>query len=80
MQEAARDQPELIEVTADPIVSSDVKGSRRSVLFDLGGTVKAGRRTIKMLIWHESLGHANRILDLIRLYAELDSRNSGGTH
>ncbi len=70
---AAAAQPELIAATADPIVSSDVKGRSQSILVDLKGTLKAGSKLIKVLAWHESLGHARRILDLATLYAGLDS-------
>ena len=69
---AAAAEPEVIAATADPIVSSDVKGCSQSILVDLKGTLKAGSRLIKVLAWHESLGHARRILDLAALYAGLD--------
>ena len=70
---AAADRPELIAATADPIVSSDVKGCSQSILVDLKGTLKAGSKLIKILAWHESLGHARRILDLAALYAGLEA-------
>ena len=68
---AAAAEPELIATTRDPIVSSDVKGCSQSILVDLRGTLKAGSKLIKILAWHESLGHARRILDLAALYAGL---------
>ncbi len=70
--DAARAMPELIETTADPIVSSDVRGCDKSLLVDLKGCMPAGSRMLKILAWHESLGHARRILDVIRAYAQLD--------
>ncbi len=70
---ASAAEPDLIAATADPIVSSDVKGCSQSILVDLKGTLKAGSRLIKLLAWHESLGHARRILDLAALYAGLDA-------
>ena len=70
---AAAREPELIAVTPDPIVSSDVKGCSQSILVDLKGTLKAGSNLIKILAWHEYLGHARRILDLAALYSELES-------
>ena len=70
---AAAAEPELIAATGDPIVSSDVKGCSQSILVDLKGTLKAGGKLIKVLAWHESLGHARRILDLAALYAGLDN-------
>lgn len=65
--------PELAAVTEDPIVSSDVKGRPESLLVDLQGTLRAGERLVKLLAWHETLGHARRILDLAAHYAELDA-------
>ena len=74
---AAAAEPELIATTSDPIVSSDVKGRSESLLVDLKGTMKAGQRLIKVLGWHESLGHARRILDLAALYGTLDAAGAG---
>ena len=70
---AAAAEPDLIATTDDPIVSSDVKGCPQSILVDLKGTLKAGSKLIKVLAWHESLGHARRILDLAALYAGVDT-------
>jgi glyceraldehyde 3-phosphate dehydrogenase len=69
--------PGLLQVVSDPIVSSDVIGCSASLLFDLQGTIKAGRRTVKLLGWYESLGHAARLLDVVRLYANLESVTGG---
>ena len=77
---AALQAPDLIAATEDPIVSSDVKGCRQSLLVDLQGTLKAGERLIKVLAWHESLGHAQRILDLAALYADLDAQQAKEKH
>ena len=71
MRAAARAQPELIGVTEDPIVSSDVLGSRHSLLFDTKATQRAGTRLLKTLAWYETLGHACRVLDVARAYAAL---------
>ena len=75
-QAAAVAAPELVAATEDPIVSSDVKGCRQSLLADLKGTLRAGERLVKLLAWHESLGHARRILDLAALYADLDAQEA----
>lgn len=72
MRAAAKQKPGIIGVAEDPIVSSDVIGSSLSLLFDLKGTIKAGSSTIKTLSWYETLGHAARLLDVVRLYDELD--------
>jgi glyceraldehyde 3-phosphate dehydrogenase len=74
MLEAAVKFPTLIEVTRDPIVSSDVIGNRHSLLFDFLGTMKAGNTIVKTLAWYESLGHACRLLDIVRLYQTIDSK------
>lgn len=73
MIQAAVTMPDLVGTTDDPIVSSDVIGCDTSVLFDLDATMKAGKRTIKALVWYESMGHAKRILDLVRHYSKLDA-------
>ena len=72
MRAAAADRPALIAVTDDPIVSSDVIGCRQSLLFDSRATLKAGKKIVKALAWYESLGHACRILDVVRCYSNLD--------
>lgn len=59
-------------ITDDPIVSSDVLGSTLSLLFDTAATEKAGAHIIKALGWYENLGHAARLLDVARLYRQLD--------
>ena len=70
---AAEEAPELIAVTWDPIVSSDVRGRSQSILVDLKATMAGGGQFTKLLAWHETLGHAQRILDLANLYANLDA-------
>lgn len=74
MRAAALAKPGIIGVAEDPIVSSDVIGSPLSLLFDARGTIKAGGYTIKTLSWYENLGHAARLLDVVRLYAKLDQQ------
>jgi len=70
---AAAKQPRLIQTTEDPIVSSDVHGCEQSLLVDLQATMRAGEKLIKVLAWHETLGQANRVMDVVRLYADLDA-------
>lgn len=72
--EAEKDAPQLVSTTADPIVSSDVKGSAASLLVDLAGSMKSGKKLFKLLAWHETLGHASRILDVAALYQVLDAK------
>ena len=66
--------PGIVAVVEDPIVSSDVIGNPHSLLFDTQGTIKAGSHTIKTLGWYENIGHAARLLDVVRLYADLDQQ------
>ena len=70
--EAVGGYPGIVGVVEDPIVSSDVIGSSLSLLYDLQGTLKAGRQTVKTLCWYKHRGHAARLLDVVRLYARLD--------
>jgi glyceraldehyde 3-phosphate dehydrogenase len=78
INQAVREQAEsltgLVSVVEDPIVSSDVIGNPHSLLFDTKGTIKAGDHTVKCLSWYENLGHAARLLDVVRIYAGLDRR------
>jgi len=74
MREGARQFPGSVGIAEDPIVSSDVLGSTLSLLFDACGTLKAGDHFIKTLGWYETRGHAARMLDVARLYAQLDRR------
>ena len=69
---AEKDMPDLIETTQAPIVSSDVRNSSRSLLVDLQGSMKAANKMVMLIGWHETLGHAKRILDVAALYSERD--------
>lgn len=72
MREQVQHYPAVLAVAEDPIVSSDVIGSACSLLFDACGTISAGTHTIKCLGWYESLGHAARLLDVVRRYKALE--------
>jgi glyceraldehyde 3-phosphate dehydrogenase len=76
MRGAAARLAGIVDVVEDPVVSSDVIGCASSLLFDTKGTLKAGSNTIKTLGWYENLGHAARLLDVVRLYAELDQQEA----
>ncbi len=74
MRKAAEKLSNYIEVTEDPIVSSDVIGNTHSVLFDAKGTMKSSKRMIKTLSWYDnSLGQAGRLVDLALAYGKLGS-------
>ena len=65
--------PDLVKVTTDPIVSSDVVGMKESFVFDRLGTLKIGDNMVKTLAWYDNgYNHARRILDVILLYRNLD--------
>ncbi len=74
MRNSIPDYSGIVDVVEDPIVSSDVIGNSHSLLFDAKGTIKAGRNIVKALSWYENLGHAARLLDVVRLYATLDKK------
>lgn len=73
VKSGAADFQGIVDITDDPIVSSDVLGSTLSLLFDSQATEKAGKHLIKALGWYENLGHAARLLDVVRLYRKLDT-------
>ena len=75
LEKAAIAEPRLLQATRDPIVSSDVKETSQSIVFDLDATMRAGNNMFKVIGWHETLGHAQRILDVAGLYAGLDLLN-----
>jgi len=77
MRAAAREHRGIVSVVEDPIVSSDVIGNTSSLLFDTKGTLKAGSNIIKTLSWYENLGHAARLLDVVRLYGALGQQREG---
>ena len=74
MRNSVVDYAGIVDVVEDPIVSSDVIGNPHSLLFDTKGTIKAGKNIVKTLSWYENLGHAARLLDVVRLYANLDKQ------
>jgi glyceraldehyde 3-phosphate dehydrogenase len=73
LEQFANTHPRLAGTCRDPIVSSDVVGTSTSAIFDLPSTMRAGHRTVKTLTWYDTaVPQANRVLDVIRAYAELD--------
>jgi glyceraldehyde 3-phosphate dehydrogenase len=78
IEKAANDLPGLIQVTDDPIVSTDVINNRHSVVFDKLATMKSPGRMMKTLAWyHTALAQACRILDVIRTYHNLQESKGG---
>ena len=64
--------PELIGIAEDPIVSSDIIDRTHSVTIDAHATLGCADRIAKVLGWYDARGHAARILDVVRHYADLD--------
>jgi glyceraldehyde 3-phosphate dehydrogenase len=59
-------------ITNDPVVSSDIIGDPRSLVFDTQATLKAGKNLIKVLGWYDNGHcHATRILDVVQAYTKL---------
>ena len=74
---AAAAEPAIIEVTDDPIVSSDVIGNPHTIVFDSQATMRSKKRMLKTLSWYDnSLAQASRLVDLARIYGQLEE---GGT-
>ena len=71
----AKKHPRVVRVVSDPIVSTDIIGDKHSVNFDLQATMMSPGRMVKTLTWyHTALATANRIIDLIKDYDELDKK------
>ena len=72
MMKASIENPKLIKVVQDPIVSSDVIGMKESIIYDSMGSLKIGNNMIKTLTWYDNCyNHASRILDVISCYEGL---------
>ena len=68
--------PDIIGITNDPIVSSDIIGDPRSLVFDVKATMKGGNSFVKVLAWYDNGHcHAMRILDVIKAYSKLEGFN-----
>ena len=71
----AKENQDIVRVVDDPIVSTDVIGDKRSVNFDSRATMMSPGRMVKTLIWyHTALTNAQRIIDMITAYDELDKK------
>ena len=75
MLDAAGEMPDIIEVTEDPVVSSDVIGNRHSLVFDSKATMKTKGNLVKTISWYDNgWGHAARVLDIIQAYAQFKKK------
>ena len=61
--------PDVFGYTDDPIVSSDVRGSAYSGIFDTGATMVIGGNLLKAVVWFDTgWGYAARIVELLGYY------------
>jgi glyceraldehyde 3-phosphate dehydrogenase len=71
----AKENPDVARIENDPIVSTDVIGDRHSMVFDMRATMMSPGRMVKTLVWyHTALSNAQRIIDMIVAYDELDKK------
>ena len=70
LREACRTgYPGVFGFTDDPIVSSDVRGSTYSGIFDTGATMLIGGNLLKAVVWFDTgWGYSARIVELLRRY------------
>jgi len=60
----------ILEVTDDPIVSSDIIGNPHSSIVDAGACMMSGPRMVKMISWYDNeWGYSMRVVDLMALAA-----------
>ncbi len=56
----------ILEVTEDPIVSSDIIGNSHSAIVDLGLTQVVGGNMVKVIAWYDNeYGYANRLVEQV---------------
>jgi glyceraldehyde 3-phosphate dehydrogenase len=61
----------ILDVTNDPIVSSDIKGSEFSSIVDAKETMVIGDNLVKVLAWYDNeWGYSSRLVDLVELIAK----------
>ncbi|MDC7247514.1 MAG: type I glyceraldehyde-3-phosphate dehydrogenase [Sphaerochaetaceae bacterium] len=57
----------ILEFTADPIVSSDIRGNSHSSIYDSALTMKMGPKFFKLMSWYDNeMGYSNRVVDLAK--------------
>ncbi|MDH3643947.1 MAG: glyceraldehyde-3-phosphate dehydrogenase [Gammaproteobacteria bacterium] len=76
--EVASRKPDVVGMTNEPIVSSDVIEETRSIVVDGLATLRVEPQLAKVLCWYDARGHAARLLDLVRLYHSLPAGSTGG--
>ena len=70
---AAGPYKRILEYNVDPIVSADVVGTSFSSIFDSAATMAMDGNLIKVVAWFDNgWGYAERVVDLLRRFDELD--------
>ena len=73
IQNAIKDPPynKVLDITFDPIVSSDVVGNSHSGIIDGLATMEINKNKIKVLVWFDNgWGYSARIIDTINKLSE----------
>lgn len=66
----------VLEVTKDPIVSSDIVGNSHSAIVDLSFTKVTGGNMVKVVAWYDNeWGYSNRLAELVADTGKLLQRN-----
>ncbi len=61
----------ILEVTSDPIVSSDIVGNPHSAIVDLSLTQVVGGNMVKVIAWYDNeYGYANRLIEEVLMVGE----------
>ena len=56
----------ILEVTEDPVVSSDLKGNAHSAIVDLSLTQVVGGNLVKVIAWYDNeWGYSNRLVEMV---------------
>ncbi len=62
----------ILEVTNEPVVSSDIKGNTHSAIVDLSLTQVTGGNMLKVIAWYDNeWGYSNRLVEMV-----VDTANS----
>lgn len=67
----------ILEVTEDPIVSSDIIGNSHSSIVDLSLTQVVGGNMVKIIAWYDNeYGYANRLVEEVLMVGKIRSTKS----
>lgn len=56
----------VLEVTEEPVVSSDLKGNPHSAIVDLSLTAVSGGNLVKVIAWYDNeWGYSNRLVEIV---------------